>query len=82
MKFWTKIGDWLYFITTPIDVVIFKPIRIIFKEIADRILSIEEFVKNLVVAVLVILVVILILFAIYWIGKALLGFIKYYSQFA
>lgn len=52
---------------------------------ADWIYDVTEYIetgfKVIVKIALGLLIVACIFYALYWIGKALLGFIKYYSQF-
>jgi hypothetical protein len=54
--------------------------------IVEGISDLAEFVvsgfKRLIALLFVLLIALCILYALYWIGKALLGFLKHYSQFA
>lgn len=43
---------------------------------------IEDVFKFILKALFVLLIAAGIIYALYWLGKALLGFIKYYSKFA
>jgi hypothetical protein len=67
MGFWNNMGNWVYEITEPIDRA--------FKSVG-----------SLLFGVILVLFILSIaggfLYVLYWIGKAILGFIKYYSQFA
>ena len=67
MGFWSNIGDWVYEITDPIDRAFKFVGRILFRVI--RVLFILSIVAGFI-------------YVLYWIIKAILGFIKYYSQFA
>jgi hypothetical protein len=74
MGFWSNMGDWVYEITDPIDRafkfvgrILFRVILVLFRVI--RVLFILSIVAGFI-------------YVLYWIIKAILGFIKYYSQFA